>query len=687
MPIGMSLLLLYIVVTLPALGGRTFAVRVFGFDDREAWALGRTLGLVLVAFPSWWAGVAGFAKWQWLGIAVLIGCAAIGGVDLWRRRPTWRSLAEAEFVFLVAAAAVMWFRLVRPDILGQEKLMDLGILSSLLRAESFPPPDMWLAGETLPYYYWGALIWTVPLVLSKVPLDLAYNLIVAGVGGLAACLLWSLGRRASEGGGSGWIAVAFGLFAGTADGFRQFMVTGSIFNLDYWHSSRQVPDTITEWPLFTLWLGDLHPHLLSIPLALATVLLAWQIGRVGPRIGLVVGTATLFGVTWAANPWSMPPTLVAAALMILCGDGTWHWPDREGWSRWLSVMVVAVAGWLAAAPFHLSFHPPFQGVKAVTAWTEPAMLLLWGGVLLIPVVAAAWALMCRMFGGDGRGKAIAFTVVAVTLALAAATGRPTLVILAMLLVVLVVAAVTGEEWHSRPGIALAALGVFLLLVPEIVYVVDSYGEKLHRMNTVFKCYIQAWVCLAIALPSLLTVGFRQRRTRSIAAILMTVLALPHLIGMAIQPVTGKTVKIDGLAWMGAEDRAIIRFLRNQPRGVSLVEAVGGAYTEYARISSASGVPAFLGWANHELVWRGHEVSPLTDARHDLVEKIYRSESPESVAAAVEEAGIDFVVIGALERRDFDEAHLAVLRAAGEVIPLDGGGEVVRFRALGSPGTG
>ena len=676
----MSLLLLYILVTLPTLGGRTLAVRVFGFDEGDAWALSRTLGLVLVAFPAWWAGVAGVAGWQWIGIAVLVGCAVIGVIDLRRRRPDWRSMAEAESVFLLGAAAVMWLRFVRPDILGQEKLMDLGIFSSLLRAENFPPPDMWLAGETLPYYYWGALIWTVPLVLGKIPLDLAYNLIVAGVGGLTACLLWSLGRRIGEGGASGWLAVAFGLFAGTADGFRQFMVNGSIFNLDYWHSSRQVPDTITEWPLFTLWLGDLHPHLLSIPLALATVMLAWKIGLAGPRIGLVVGTSILFGVTWAANPWSMPPTLVAAALMILCSDGTWHWPNREGWSRWLAIIVVAVAGWLAAAPFHLSFHPPFQGLKTVTVWTEPAMLLLWGGVLLIPVVAASWAIMCRKFGGDGRGRAAVFTLLAATLILAAATGRPTLVMLAMLLAALVAASVTGEQWHSRPGIALAALGVFLLLVPEIVFVVDSYGDKLHRMNTVFKCYIQAWVCLVIALPALLAVGFRRRRTRSIAVLLMGVLGLPHLLGMAIQPVTGKVVKIDGLGWMGSDDRAIVRFLRTQPRGVSIVEAVGGAYTEYARISSASGVPAFLGWANHELVWRGHEISPLTDKRRDLVDKIYRSESPELVAAAVDEAGIDFVIIGALERRDFDATHLAAIRAAGEVISLEDGGEVVRFRA-------
>jgi uncharacterized membrane protein len=205
------------------------------------------------------------------------------------------------------------------------------------------------------------------------------------------------------------------------------------------------------------------------------------------------------------------------------------------------------------------------------------------------------------------------------------------------------------------------------------------------MNTVFKCYIQAWIFLAVAFPALLNIGFRERRSRVFALGLLTVLALPHLLGMAVQPLLGRAVGIDGLEWLDPGDRAIVRYLRSQPRATTLAEATGGAYTEYARISSASGVPAILGWANHELVWRGHGVTGETNARNRLVDRIYRSEDPESVTAAVQEAGVDFVVIGALERRDFDPAHLDAVRAAGELIPLEDGGEVVRFRGAGSFG--
>lgn len=674
----MSLLLFYILVTLPALGGRALCSRVFGLDDGDSWALGRTVGLVLVAFPAWWAGVVGVAAWQWVGVAVLAASSVWGLIELRRKPPEWRSMASAEVVFLMCSVAVIWLRLARPEILNQEKLMDLGIFASLMRAEGFPPPDMWLAGETLPYYYWGAVMWIVPLVLSKIPLGLAYNLVVAGVGGLAGCLLWSLGRRAGVGRWSGWLAVGAGLFAGTADGLRQLVAGRPFAGLDYWHSSRQVSDTITEWPLFTLWLGDLHPHLLSIPLALATVLLGWQAGKQGPRVSLVAGITILFGLTWAANPWAMPPTLVAAGLMMLCGDGRWYWPNRDGWTRWAALAAVAVGGWLAVAPFHLGFHPPFQGVAMVEAWTAVAPMLLWGGLLLLPAGAAGWVLLQTMVGDGARGRSLAVALVAAGLVLAAMIGKPTLVMLGLLLAILMAAGVSGPRQERRPAIALAALGVFLLAVPEVVYVVDTYGQKLHRMNTVFKCYIQAWVFLAVALPGLLEVGFKHRNSRRAALALMAVLALPHLIGLAIQPFIGKTLGLDGLAWMEPGDRAVVRYLREQPRGTVIVEAAGGAYTEYARISSASGLPAFLGWANHELVWRGHEVSPETDRRRTLVDRIYGSIDPGFVADAVRETGADLVVIGALEKRDFAAGDLDTLRAAGEVVFSGDGGEVVRF---------
>ena len=677
---SMEILLFLLAVMGAGLGGYALLVWL-GLDDLEAWAGGRIAGLVLVALPSWWAGVVGLQEWRSLGAAVLVVAAVVGGGVVWKRGE-WKSVLVGEAIFLTIAAVIIFIRLDHPQISYTEKPMDLGILASLLRADGFPPPDMWLAGEVLPYYYWGALLWTVPVWVSGLPLGFAYNLIIGIIGGMVGSLLWMLGRRAGGSHCSGLLVSFFGLLAGTPDGMRQLFAGKEIGAIEYWQSSRQIPDTITEWPLFTAHLGDLHPHLLSMPVACLALLVAWQAGKKGPNAAHMVFLAILFGVAWAANPWAMPPTLAGIALLLVAGADRWYWPGGEGTKRWLAIAVVAVGGWLFTAPFHLGFKPFFQGIKPVFAWTDPGHLLLYGGCLLIPAGIAATAVLGKTMEAEAVVKrAVLLLAGAATLVLAGATGRPTLVFLVVILLVFVVAVLKNTARGDRPVLALAALGVFLFLVPEVVYVADSYGDDLHRMNTVFKAYIQAWILLAIALPVFLRLGFRQKAMRWGVLALAVVLALPHPVSMVVQQFKAEAWSLDGMAWMTAGDRAIVEALRREPHGTVMAEAVGGAYTEYARLSSASGVPTYLGWANHEGVWRGGEIYAETGRRKELLSRLYSSRDPKEVRALAKEAGIHLVAIGSLERKDFTPAKLKTVAEAGEVMLDQDGAMLVRF---GSP---
>lgn len=670
------------------LAGYGLLVRL-GFDDFDAWAAGRTIGLILIGFPAWWAGVAGVAGWRVLGVVLLLALGLAGAVQLARRRSGWRQVAFAEAIVLAAALAILILRLDHPQILGQEKPMDVGILATLLRSEGFPPLDMWLAGERLPYYYWGAMLWTSPLTASGLRLEIGYNLIVALVAGLLAAALWALGRRLGGSHWAGLMAAFFGVLAGTPDGWRQLLGGVGLRSLDIWRSSRQHPDLITEFPLFTEWLGDLHPHYLSMPIACAAFLVAWHLGRERPRVAEVALLAVLFAVAWAANPWCMPPTLAGAGLLVLCADGRWHWPAGEGRWRWLAVAAVAVGGWLVAAPFHLAFHPPFQGLRPVFAWTDPATLLLYGGCLLVPAFAAAVALLRERLGtGTARGTALLLAAAALLMLAAAASGRPSMVLLAGALAVTVWFVLEPGQRTERPALAIAALGLFLFLVPELVYVVDAYGDRLHRMNTVFKAWIQGWVLLAAALPALVRIAWRTRGIRRVMVGLMVLAVLPHLLWMVRNQFGERPLGLDGMAWMTGGDRAIVRFLREQEHGVSLIEAVGGAYTDYARLSANSGVPAFIGWENHELVWRGHGVVEETSRRAALVRELYSCGDPARVRQLADESSVELVAIGSLELQDFDGVSLGAVRAAGEVVLDEPGGQVIRVGGASGqePGT-
>jgi YYY domain-containing protein len=676
----MAVIAFLLVVAAAGLAG--FAVlRGLGLDDLEAWVGGRLAGLVLVALPAWWLGVLGSASWRTLGSAWYVTAAVIGAVVMWRQRARWRELATAEAIILAGFLLVLFIRLDHPQIAGQEKPMDMGIFASLLRARSFPPPDMWLAGEALPYYYWGALLWTIPITISPLPLEVAYNLVVGVIGGVAFAMLWVLGRRLASGShAAGLMAGFFGIFAGTPDGLRQLLGGVDLRHLNVWQSSRQHEDVITEFPLFTAWLGDLHPHLLSLPVACLAMLVAWQAGRDGPRATHGIALAALFGVAWAANPWAMPPTFAVIALLLLTADGRWHWPNAEGRRRWLTIAAVGVGGWLFTAPFHLSFTPFFQGVRPVFAWTAPMTLLLYGGCLLLPTSAAVIVLLRERVGDDAQRRALLLAAAAFVMVAAVASHRPTLVVLAAGLVVLVLRTVVPGEHSERPAIALAALGVFLFLVPEVLYVVDGYGDRLHRMNTVFKSYIQAWIVLSAALPALVILGARARVVRIALVVAIVVPALPHLMWAVANQFSGRPLGLDGMAWMAPGDRAIVNYLRLQPPGTSLIEAVGGAYSEYARLSANSGVPTLIGWENHEMVWRGGALNSETSRRRGVVEEVYRCGAPGRVRRLVLGEGIDLVAIGSLERRDFPADSLAAVMEAGSIELDRDGGVLVRFRA-------
>jgi uncharacterized membrane protein len=67
------------------------------------------------------------------------------------------------------------------------------------------------------------------------------------------------------------------------------------------------------------------------------------------------------------------------------------------------------------------------------------------------------------------------------------------------------------------------------------------------------------------------------------------------------------------------------------------------------MSTYSGAAGLLGWIGHELQWRG----PVTELgrRQGDVEQLYRGD-PNTVRSIVSRYGIDYVVVGDLERQQY-----------------------------------
>ena len=163
---------------------------------------------------------------------------------------------------------------------------------------------------------------------------------------------------------------------------------------------------------------------------------------------------------------------------------------------------------------------------------------------------------------------------------------------------------------------LAILGLGIVLATEIIYLKDNMGETYFRMNTIFKFYLPAWLLLGTA--SLAIVGkwlqnagidrrMPARVERVLPALVVTaLLAAPFAINIDFGY---GSHTLDGAAYLEGShpgDAAAIAFLRNLPGDQIIVEAEGGDYTYYSRVSSFSGIPTILGMPFHEYMWRGDE---------------------------------------------------------------------------------
>ena len=225
----------------------------------------------------------------------------------------------------------------------------------------------------------------------------------------------------------------------------------------------------------------------------------------------------------------------------------------------------------------------------------------------------------------------------------------------------------GNNTAAFPLLLLA--GAFYLLAgAELFHLVDFFGN---RMNTVFKVYYQAWLILGIVgaygiycwLAEVKTLNRNRILLRTAWACVLTVLlvaAFYYPVG-AILDRTGlfreghsfQDNTLDGLAYIQGQSRgeyAAIAWLRDEAAPGNLIEAVGEDYSEYGRISGATGRPAVLGWKGHEHQWRG--TTRIFSGREEDIAQIYQSTDPTVVRQLLDRYDVRYVYLGHRERAKY-----------------------------------
>ena len=269
------------------------------------------------------------------------------------------------------------------------------------------------------------------------------------------------------------------------------------------------------------------------------------------------------------------------------------------------------------------------------------------------------------------------------------------------------------EHPTLPFVLLLILtGLLLTLGPEFVYLRDNFGV---RLNTTFKFYYQAWalfgVAAVFALDYLLTMarGAGQRAVARLAtaaylALLAVALLFPiYAVGSRAveyrgpardaggQPLERQPATLDGLAYLrryNPSEYEALQWLRTnavvpgQPPPVVL-EAVGGQYSGFGRVSAFTGLPTLVGWPGHEWQWRGSD-HPEPGRRESIVEQIYTALDLGVVGFLLDEFDVAYIVVGDLEAQAYGVAGLEKFRDGLDVAFANERVTIYRWQAAGTP---
>jgi uncharacterized membrane protein len=310
---------------------------------------------------------------------------------------SWKRMVILEVFFFFCLLFWSYVKAFEPDIRGLEKFMDYGFSQTIANTLYFPPPDMWYAGGTINYYYFGHAMMAMLSKLSLIDLAYGYNLMLATLFALCFTMSFSITLQLTAISFDGvkvrkrafWLIVAglLGAWLVTLAGNMQtiYAFTKGYHSEDtpppfwqnvyppdqflaklpetlntYWYANatRFIPFTIHEFPSYSFVVSDNHGHVLSIPFALLAIasLLTMFAMRQGTYIayalygmlgGILLMTNALDGLIYMG----LFAVLLAAQPIHGCALFSYAWIREKG----IRLGVAAGAFVVAALPFLLNF--------------------------------------------------------------------------------------------------------------------------------------------------------------------------------------------------------------------------------------------------------------------------------------------------------------------------------------------
>jgi YYY domain-containing protein len=461
---------------------------------------------------------------------------------------------------------------------------------------------------------------------------------------------------------------------------------------------------ITEFPFFTFLYGDLHAHMIALPLTLLA--LAWAVSlalRERPAGGSssiaawewalvwLIGALSI-GVLRATNTWDFPTYLLIGLLAVV-----FHGYQSYGRVNLKMLGQVAIQS-TALVALSVALFLPFAenygvGYTSFSLW--PGSFTFLGNYLLI--YGLFLFLIITLLAREFRSWSKTWTSESLArwepFAVPVMLGLAGLVIASILLlargywiapIVLVLVSLSGIL-ALRPNLApqrripliLIAVSLGLTLVVEIIVLDGDIG----RMNTVFKFYMQVWVMLSIvggvsAIWAWPAVAARPRLRPwwrgTLALLLLAALLYPVLATKAkwdIRMNREAPTTLNGMSFMEvtsygdtgfdgssqtvdlAFDHDAIQWMQRNIDGSPVIaeaHSTNPYRTAANRVAMYTGLPAIVGWDWHQRQQRAVLPSNVVTNRINDLNALYSTTDSAEAKAILDKYDVGYVYVGQLE---------------------------------------
>ncbi|MDO8570410.1 MAG: DUF2298 domain-containing protein [Candidatus Daviesbacteria bacterium] len=691
------------------IGFLPFTTTLFSNFFDKGYAFSKILGLLLLGYAVWFLGsikILPFSTWSIILIFIIFAFLQLKFLKHIKSLKLNKIFIFEEILFLVGFIFWAFVRAHEPSIHGLEKFMDFGIINSILRTDYFPPKDLWMTPLSINYYYFGHFASALLTKISGIDSIITYNLTLASLFALTLTASFSLGANLYHffvSSTQKLHAIRYTLISGALSAFLvtlggnlqtiyaffrnyspdnpvPFWTLQPMLNfIGYWYpnATRFIPFTIHEFPLYSFVVADLHGHVFNIPfvlLLLALLIVMFFQQKLNSLFLILV--SLLVAVSLMTNILDGPIYIIVIFAVLFAKN--WSQSNKFSFSiihdSLFLILLITLGAILFSLPFWLAFIPFAQGVGVLCA---PSFLTDFGKIGPF------------LFEKDHCQKSPIWM-------LAILWGFFYFVILGFIFFILkfkIDLKFKIKNLKLEPTdllvLTFALAATILLIIPEFFYAKDIYPAH-YRANTVFKFGYQAFIILGLVSSYMITRLISKLETRNSKLFLpffLILISLFFLVAIypyfAIKSYYGDLKNyqsLNGLNYFSplypTDYQAILWLRENIPGQPVILEAQGDSYTDFARVSSNTGLPTVIGWPVHEWLWRGS--FDEAGKRGTDVAILYESPDLNLTQTLLQKYNVQYVFIGSLERQKYSKLNEEKFNALGKIIFQDGPTEIYQL---------